>query len=128
MKKIVTILAIVLLFVGISIAGSISLTSDEPTTNENGTDLNDLAEIQFFYRLADDVWVPCGTVPATSPQGGGTVTTPCDLPASIQEDVDFKANACDLSGNCSVDSEIATEPIDTVSPSPPSCRANYRAN
>ena len=109
MKKIVVVVAIVLLLVGLSIAGSISLTSDEPTTNENGTDLNDLAKIQFFYRLADDVWISCGTAQATSPQGGGTVTTPCDLPASIQEDVDFKANACDTSGNCSVDSEIATE-------------------
>ena len=124
MKKLLPVVAIVFLFVGISIAGSISLTSDEPTTNENGTVLNDLAEIQFYYRLSDDVWTSCGTVPATSPQGGGTVTTPCNLPASIQENVDFKANACDTTGNCSVDSEIATEYIDTVAPSPPSCRAN----
>ncbi|HDO25857.1 MAG TPA: hypothetical protein ENG95_04360 [Nitrospirae bacterium] len=124
MKKLVVVLAVVFLFVGISIAGNVTLTSDEPTTNENGTDLNDLAKIQFYYRLADDVWTSCGTVPATSPQGGGSVTTPCLLPDDLQEDVDFKANACDLSGNCSVDSEIATEPIDTVSPSPPSCRLN----
>ena len=124
MKKLLPVVGIILLFVGISIAGSISLTSDEPTTNENGTDLNDLAKIQFYYRLADDVWMSCGTAQATSPQGGGTVTTPCIIPDDLQEDVDFKANACDLSGNCSVDSEIATEYIDTVAPSPPSCRAN----
>ena len=69
MKKIVVVVAIVLLLVGLSIAGSISLTSDEPTTNENGTVLNDLAKIQFYYRLADDVWISCGTAQATSPQG-----------------------------------------------------------
>ena len=124
MKKFLPVVGIILLFVGISIAGSISLTSDEPTTNSDGTALNDLAEIQFYYRLSDDVWTSCGTVPATSPQGGGTVTTPCTIPDDLQEDVDFKANACDTTGNCSVDSEIATESIDTVAPSPPSCRAN----
>ena len=127
MKKLLVVL-MVLFIVGISIAASVTLESDEPTTNENGTDLNDLAKIQFYYRLADDVWMSCGTAQATSPQGGGTVTIPCTMPDDLQEDVDFKANACDTSGNCSVDSEIATEPIDTVSPSPPSCRANYRAN
>ena len=123
MKKLLVVL-MVLFIVGISIAGNVTLTSDEPTTNENGTVLNDLAKIQFYYRLADDVWMSCGTAQATSPQGGGSVTTPCLLPDDLQEDVDFKANACDTTGNCSVDSEIATEYIDTVAPSKPSCRAN----
>jgi hypothetical protein len=108
-----------------------ALTCDEPFLNSDGTPLTDLKELVCFYRIPSiGVWTECFRKDATSLTGGGVMqdggTTDCIVTEKdIKETVDFKCVACDLAGNCSVDSNIAMKFIDTsIAPGPPGCQVN----
>lgn len=99
-----------------------TITYDEPTTNADGSPLNDLAETVIYHNFGGPR-VEAARVPASSPQGGGTITHVIILPIPVGADVqvEFWATAVDdaLNPNESADSVKVTKDFDTLAPGPP---------
>jgi len=92
----------------------------EPTVNEDGSPLSDLAKTTIYYDLGAGQ-VKALDVPASSPTGGGQISQTVTVPiVSGQEaNVKFWATATDTSGNESAPSNSVTVRIDRLAPGPP---------
>lgn len=131
MRNLVSALALAaLLFPGIASAldftasGTIlTVTYTEPTTNADtpATLLDDLAFTNVYYQLDAGVAVKGPNVPATSPAGGGAISTQITVPvvAGQRVNVTISATATDTSGNESVKSTPVTKRIDRLAPTAP---------
>jgi hypothetical protein len=104
-------------------------TYDEPTrdadeTPNDPTDnppLKDLAYTSIYYRIGQGQPVAAAKTPATSPNGGGTISLPLIVPAPVNKitRIEFWATATDLAGNTSDETRI-TFTVDRMAPLPPS--------
>lgn len=106
---------------GVTVVGAnVKMEWTEPTQNQDGSPLTDLKETVGSYLLPGGQETVCGTVPATSPAGGKTVSTTCviSLPSPASLDVTFRAVARDTSGNTSPPVEIKQR-IDRLAPKAP---------
>jgi hypothetical protein len=94
---------------------------DEPTTNADGTPLDDLKETRVYVKLPNQAPSVATTVPASRPTGGGHVTTTITIPVAQGTVVaaDVWATAVDTSGNESGPSNVVTVRIDLLPPAPP---------
>jgi hypothetical protein len=94
---------------------------DEPTTNADGSPLNDLGKTRTYLKLDNDPFAQNVEVPATSPQGGGHITVEITVPVLPGESrtVTTYVTALDLVGNESVPSAQASLLIDRLAPAPP---------
>lgn len=99
----------------------------EPTTNTDGSALDDLSATNVRWRLCPTSG-PCSSafttepaVPASSPTGGGSKTTTFTVPVAPgqQANVEAYVTASDTSGNVSPDSTHVTRRVDRLSPSSP---------
>lgn len=92
----------------------------EPTTNENGTPLTDLAKTTIYYDIGAGP-VKAVDVPATAPTGGGAISQVITVTIAENTEVDVQiwATATDLSGNESEKSAIATVRVDSLPPNAP---------
>jgi len=124
MKKLLLTLTAVLFLTGTAQAITatlsgvdITMSYDEPTTNEDGTPLTDLNEC----RITNSFDAQVIKVPATDPTGGGTgVQQVISIPVSDGQEADIIVDvvACDTSDNCSVPA-TTTVRIDRLSPASP---------
>lgn len=98
----------------------VTVTYDEPTTNEDGTALVDLDHTSIYYDMGSGT-VKAIDVPATSLTGGGTISQIITVPVLAQQEanVSIWATAIDLVGNESVNSSVVVTRIDRLKPSPP---------
>lgn len=110
----------------------VTATMDEPTMNVENSDgvvtpLTDLKETWITYEIQDDVLggmgeVVCGErIPATSPSGGGAVSTSCVVPVTpnSETDVVFRGYAIDTSGNESDPTPEVVKRFDSLRPEAP---------
>jgi hypothetical protein len=102
---------------------SVTATYDEPTTNQDGTPLTDLAYTEVEFRVGTN---PAETLepkaPASAPTGGGhIVSAPFILqaPAGAVTVFTFDVFAVDTAGNRSPVSATVTETVDRIGPSAP---------
>jgi hypothetical protein len=98
-----------------------TVTVNEPTTNEDGTPLDDLKEIRFYSKKADGTeWIPVVVVPATSVNGGGQISQKMTYDAvdGTHEIGTLDSSAVDTSGNESEMASVAL-PIDVKKPDKP---------
>lgn len=105
----------------------LTVTYTEPTTNTDGSVLNDLARTNVHYRVCP-VTGTCTTpfilgpnVAATSPIGGGPISTTVSVSVAPGQEVNVEvfATAADTSGNVSPDSVHVTKRVDRLSPKAP---------
>lgn len=105
----------------------LTATYREPTTNTDGSALNDLKETQIFFRVCP-VSGACAAVftagtatPATTAAGGGTVNAQQTVPIAPgqENNVEVYAVARDTSGNVSPESPHVTKRVDRLSPAAP---------
>ena len=137
MKTYIIALAMVLGFGSVAYADvtltgtQVTATTIEPTENVENSDgvvtpTTDLKETLVTYELNDPVLggigeEMCGErIPATSPSGGGEVSTTCVVPVApnSESDVTFRGYAEDLSGNVS-DAAVVIKRIDSLRPAAP---------
>lgn len=102
---------------------SVVATYDEPTLNQDGTALADLAATEVEYRLGNsavEVLEPIQA--ASSPTGGGHVSKTFILPAPAGQLTKFTFNvfAIDASGLKSPVSADVVFTVDRVAPAAPS--------
>lgn len=100
---------------------SVTATYREPTTNADATPLTDLAKTNVYYQLPGGSPVRGPDVPASNPQGGGTITTQVTVPVVAGQDaiVTFWATATDTGTNESVRSAEVQKRIDRLAPLAP---------
>lgn len=95
----------------------------EPTTNVDGSTLDDLTRTEIYYDIQGDVdpAIKALDVIATNPAGGGTVSMqiPITVPPNTQVTIDFYAIAVDDAENPSPQSNMATIVIDRLPPAQP---------
>ena len=105
----------------------LTVTYLEPTTNTDGSPINDLASTNVSYRLCPTSG-PCAApytlgpnIAATAPTGGGSISTQVTVPVGPGQEanVEVFATATDTSGNVSPESAHVTKRVDRLPPSPP---------
>lgn len=98
----------------------VTLTYQEPSTNEDGSPLSDLAHTSIYFSL-DGVISKVMDVPATSPNGGGNVEKKFVVPIGEKKEatVILWATASDLTGNEGPKSTEVTVRIDHLAPNAP---------
>lgn len=95
-----------------------TFTYTEPTTNEDGSPVTDLAATQVWGDLHNTGPVLLHEEPATAPAGGGTVEVTVTLPeAPTRKDVPFFAVALDAAGLRSWLSNLPV--VRNLAPGPP---------
>jgi hypothetical protein len=101
-------------------SGNFTAIYTEPTTNEDGTPLNDLSHTSIYYKLDGGNRVLVTTVPASDIIGGGSITQSFTIEGlGNQVNVEIIYTATDLVGN---ESGEFIEPIirvDKVAPNIP---------
>jgi hypothetical protein len=100
----------------------LTVTYKEPTTSVDGTALDDLKLTTIYYQVqGGPPIVKALEVPATRAAGGGAIEKPITIPAEPGKKiyVNIWATATDLSGNESDKSNIVTQRVDLLAPSPP---------
>jgi hypothetical protein len=92
----------------------------EPSINADGSPLLDLKLVRTSYDIGAG-WIAGTEILASSPIGGQVMSGTMEVPVTPGMEVDarFKANAFDLSGNMSADSNIVIKRIDRLAPGPP---------
>lgn len=92
----------------------------EPSTNTDGSLLDDLDHISIYYNAGQGD-IKALDVPATAPSGGSSMSADVTVPIKDgqQANVDFWATAVDTSGNESAPSPKTTLRIDRLAPSAP---------
>lgn len=104
----------------------LTVTYVEPTTNTDGSALDDLAKTTINSRVCPVVG-PCVAaftpfdVPASSPSGGATIgrQITVGITPGQQNNVEVYATATDTSGNVSPDSDHIVKRVDRLSPKAP---------
>ncbi len=96
----------------------------EPSTNSDGSALQDLIETRARYQIGRGSTEVCAVVPATQPQGGGSITTTCTVPieGKVETTVTFTAVAVDDAQpvpNVSAPSDPIVKDYDTLDPGKP---------
>ena len=93
----------------------------EPSTDADGVAISDLAYTNVYYKIGSAPAVRGPQVPATSPEGGGDVTTSLliPVPAGQRVSVQFWVTATDLLGLESAPTTTSTLQIDRVPPAAP---------
>lgn len=128
--KLILVAGILLLVPAYADAGDVIITTSgeevtatytEPTTNLDGSPLKDLAFTSVFHDYGGLEILARPSIPATSPLGGGDISTKfvVPVPQGVEIDVNFWARAEDDNGNFSPKSNIATKEIDHLAPSAP---------
>lgn len=99
----------------------VSFVYTEPSTNPDGSPLNDLRETRLHFQLENGQPAIGATTPATSPQGGGRITSTLLVPVLQNQEINvtFWATALDLVGNESARSVSVVQRIDRLAPSAP---------
>lgn len=99
----------------------VAYTYTEPTTNSDGSPLNDLQRICVYYDLNGGTSVKVLDEPATSKNGGGTKTVKFMVPIteSMETVLHFWSTAIDESGNTSANSVVLVKRIDKLAPAAP---------
>ena len=94
---------------------SVRLSYTEPTTGADGTPLTNLGKTTVYYNLGAG-FIKAKDIPATQPQGGGTVEETIEIPVTSSQPVD--ATICITATNTEgVDSAIlAKAPTPTPAP------------
>ena len=93
-------------------SGTVILHYEEPTTNVNGTALDNLDHISIYY-FKDNAPVKAMDIPATKPTGGGknlTATVPFTVADNIVN-ISFFATALNSAGVESYRSTIIKKPV-----------------
>lgn len=105
----------------------LTVTYAEPTTNTDGSALNDLARTNVHYRICPtsgacaSPYTVGPNVAATASTGGGAITTTVTVPVGPGQEanVEVFATATDTTGNVSPESTHVTKRVDRLSPSAP---------
>lgn len=94
---------------------------DEPVLNADGTPLNDLGYSSVYYTVGKGPLIVGAKIPATSPLGGGHITTSMIVPApqGVTTQFTFQASATDLSGNESAKTSPVPFVVERVGPTLP---------
>lgn len=93
----------------------------EPSQNADGSQLTDLAKTRVYYQLLGQTPVVAAEVPASSPNGGGTISQRIVVPvaANTEAFVDIWFTALDDVDNESAKSDVYQVQIDKLAPAPP---------
>lgn len=91
---------------------NVTVTYKEPSTNADGSPLEDLVGTNVYYQIGTVV-TKAIEVPATSPNGGGDITTEITVPVSDGEDKDVTVWATALDDG-TPQNESEPSPFDTV--------------
>jgi hypothetical protein len=96
-------------------------TYTEPTKSVDGVLISDLSYTSIYYQVGTQTPVKVPQVPATKPQGGGSIATSVLFPlaAGQRSIVKFWVTATDLTGNESNKSNEVTLNLERVSPDAP---------
>lgn len=105
----------------------LTVTYTEPTTNTDGSAINDLASTQVHFRLCPTSgtcsasFTVAPNVNASAATGGGAISTSVtvNIVAGQENNVEVFATATDTSGNVSPDSLHVVKRVDRLSPSAP---------
>lgn len=129
MKRFIVLSGVLVLAAAAAQAFDVALTGTEitihykePTTDADGTPLEDLMQTELYYQLeGSTVAVQAKGVNATNPNGGGTITERLVLPVNDNEEKNFTvwAAARDRSGNLSGSTAKVPVRIDRMPPAPP---------
>ena len=93
---------------------SVTMTYTEPTTNEVGKPLTNLAHTTIYYDLGKGL-VKAKEVPATSPKGGGKITESIQVPLGSQKTADATLCITATSDQGRENLRIANTPVATKS-------------
>src|SRR5690349_1982072 len=79
----------------------LTVTYKEPAVNKDGSSLDDLDHTNVYYQVGSDAEVKGPNVPASSPAGGGNISTTITVPVptDMRATVAVSASATDTSGN-----------------------------
>ena len=104
----------------IQTGSNIQLTFTEPTTNADGTPLNDLAKVEITADSGQGP-VVVASVPASSPTGGVEQTAQFTVATvdGTTQDVTIVGYAFDIRNNKSLPSAEVVLTIDLLAPAPP---------
>ena len=107
-------------FTATQTGAEVTLTWYEPTTNTDGSPLNDLAKIRVYDNYSG-VMTMVKEVNASGPTGGSTESTTVTVPvtAGQEKNVIFYVTAVDDDGNESPPSNTKTVNIDRLAPASP---------
>lgn len=130
MKAVFAILALVIglafaapsFAVDVTISGTeVNFSYKEPSTNTDGTPLNDLSKVSIFYKVNNGAEVKAHDEVATAKTGGGTKTIKFIVPINetIVSTIQFWAVAYDEAGNASPNSQVLIKQIDKLAPASP---------
>jgi len=105
----------------------LAVTYTEPSTNSDGSTLNDLAKTNVYSRVCPVTGTCAATftkgpdVAASKAAGGGAINTTVTVTITPgqERNVEVYATATDLSGNESVESLHVTKRVDRLSPAEP---------
>lgn len=99
----------------------VTFSFKEPSTNVDGSKLQDLRDTSVFYSVNDGPQVKAGDVVASSKFGGGTQVYTFTVPIvdSTESTLKFWAISNDESGNPSPPSAAIIKRIDKLAPSSP---------
>ena len=96
---------------------SLTISYTEPTTRADGAPLTDLASTTIYYDVGQG-FIKAKAVPATSPQGGGTIKESIQVP--VQSPNPVETTICVTATNTE---GLATVQLPTVPPPPPATPA-----
>lgn len=103
------------------VGAQVTLTYKEPSTNSDGSLLEDLRHTTVYYSVNGGATVKGQEVLATSLTGGVSRTVTLNIPIDDAKEtlLRFWATATDESGNESGSSVVVTKRIDKLAPSAP---------
>lgn len=99
----------------------VTVTYKEPSTNSDGSALQDLSHTNVYHQLGNGEPVKSANVPAVAATGGGAKEVKIAVPVQAGQEASatFWATATDKSSNESAKSATVNLTIDRLPPAPP---------